>query len=379
MSDVLVINGRAIRPGEQALINLYVSKLPTHTVIELPIYIYRAREPGPVLLLTAGLHGDETNGIEIVRRMIRRKMLQPIVGTVIAVPLVNVYGFLQSSRALPDGKDLNRSFPGSLRGSLAQRVAHTIMHEVVPLVDWGIDFHTGGANRSNYPQIRCVTAVPQNLELGRAFGAPFLMDAKLIDKSFRKAAHKLGKYVVVYEGGESMRFDELAIQEGIRGAQRVMAHFGMKPADVVLPKAPPSVLIKESSWVRARQAGLFSPLVPLGARIRRGEKIGRLTDPYGEHEYVVKAAADGYLLGVNYAPVVNGGDALFHIGIDADMMRDKRARRRKQRPEGTAPPGIAVFEEPTKWSGEPAVLRSVANQPADQRVQDGQYDAEDQG
>ncbi|SDM34880.1 hypothetical protein SAMN05421823_112166 [Catalinimonas alkaloidigena] len=363
MSDLIVINGRAIKPGEQAVINLYIHKLPTHTVIDLPIYIFRSKRPGPVLLLTAGLHGDETNGIEIIRRMIRHKMLHPSAGSVIAIPLVNIYGFLQSTRALPDGKDLNRSFPGSLRGSLAQRVAYTIMNEIIPSIDYGIDFHTGGANRSNYPQIRCVTDIPQNLELGKAFGAPFLMNSKLIDKSFRKAADRMGKYIIVYEGGESMRFDEFAIQEGIRGTQRVMLHFGMKKkADMILGTGQ-SVLLKESSWLRARQAGLFSPLVPLGSQIDKGEKIGRLTDPYGEHEYVIRAATDGYVIGVNYTPVVNGGDALFHVGLDAVMVRERQlaSGRRRKKTGKHVPEENAVFVEADQGSGVEPVVSSIIN------------------
>jgi uncharacterized protein len=324
MPEYITINGNAIGRGEHALVNLFIHKLPTHTVIDMPIRVYRAKKDGPVLLLTAGLHGDELNGTELLRRMIRDKSIIPDIGTVIVIPLVNIYGFLQNSRDLPDGKDLNRSFPGSLRGSLAQRVAYAIMNEIVPQIDFGIDFHTGGASRSNYPQVRCVVDIEQNKNLGMAFGAPFLMDSSLIDKSFRKAAHKLGKYVIVYEGGESMRFDEFAIQEGIKGTQRVMAHLGMKKQ----VEGNESVLLQETSWIRAKYAGLFTPLVNLGTKIKKGQKLGYLTDPYGETEHVIKSNTAGYTIGINYRPVVHGGDALFHIGLDAEMLKSYKGKPR---------------------------------------------------
>jgi predicted deacylase len=261
------------------------------------------------------LHGDEINGTEILRRMIRDKSIIPDAGTVIAMPIVNIYGFLQNTRDLPDGKDLNRSFPGNLSGSLAQRVAYTLMKEIVPLIDYGIDFHTGGASRSNYPQIRCVLD-EKNMELGQAFGAPFLMHSSMIDKSFRKAAYKMGKYIMVYEGGESMRFDEFAIQEGIKGTHRVMAHLGMKKKKI---SEGSSVILRETSWIRAKYAGLFLPLVALGSKVKKGQIIGKLSNPYGESEHRIKANTDGYAIGINYRPVVNGGDALFHIGLDEEM------------------------------------------------------------
>ncbi len=328
MPELITINGESVRPGEHKNIRIFIHKLPTHTVIDLSVDVFRGRADGPVLLLTAGLHGDEINGIETLRRLIRDRSIWPEVGTVIVIPIVNIYGFLQNSRVLPDGKDLNRSFPGSAMGSLAQRVAHAIMREVLPVVDYGIDFHTGGASRSNFPQVRCVLDVPINRELGFAFGAPFLLHSSLIDKSFRKAAARAGKYILVYEGGESMRFDERAIREGMAGTLRVMYHLGMRRG--VQPPPAQSTLLTHSSWVRARQAGLFIPLVQLGDRIERNQQIGKLADPFGDAKaLIVKAPHDSYVIGLNYTPVVNGGDALFHLGQDETLRR--RDRRRQQR------------------------------------------------
>ncbi|MCA1801585.1 MAG: succinylglutamate desuccinylase/aspartoacylase family protein [Rhodothermaceae bacterium] len=194
MSYKIKINGISIGPGERKLVNLRIARLPTHTDIDLPVHVFRGLKKGPVLLLTAGLHGDEVNGIEIVRRMISDNMLRPVAGTILAMPIVNVYGFLQNARYLPDGKDLNRSFPGSRQGSLARRVAWNLMNHVVPLADVGVDFHTGGASLHNHPHIRCVMSIPRNRELAKAFAPECVMNAKMIDKSFRKAAHKIGKH-----------------------------------------------------------------------------------------------------------------------------------------------------------------------------------------
>lgn len=227
MGDKIKINGISIGPGERKLVNLRIARLPTHTDIDLPVHVIRGLKPGPVLLLTAGLHGDEVNGIEIVRRMISANLLRPEAGTILAMPVVNVYGFLQNARYLPDGKDLNRSFPGSKQGSLARRVAWNLMNHVVPLADVGIDFHTGGASLHNHPHIRCVMSIPRNRELAKAFAPECVLNAKMIDKSFRKAAHKIGKHIIVFEGGESLRFHEESIQAGMAGTLRLMRYLKM--------------------------------------------------------------------------------------------------------------------------------------------------------
>ena len=227
MGDRIKINGISIGPGERKLVNLRIARLPTHTDIDLPVHVIRGPKPGAVLLLTAGLHGDEVNGIEIVRRMISDNLLRPEAGTILAMPIVNVYGFLQNARYLPDGKDLNRSFPGSRQGSLARRVAWNLMNHVVPLADVGIDFHTGGASLHNHPHIRCVMNIPRNRELAKAFAPGCVLNAKMIDKSFRKAAHKIGKHIIVFEGGESLRFHEESIQAGMAGTLRLMRYLNM--------------------------------------------------------------------------------------------------------------------------------------------------------
>ncbi|MEM6270908.1 MAG: succinylglutamate desuccinylase/aspartoacylase family protein [Bacteroidota bacterium] len=307
----LTIHGQAIPAGEVTELNLPVAMLPTHTQILLPLFVYRGTADGPVLLLTAGLHGDEVNGTETIRRMMRTDRLVPEAGTVIAMPIVNVYGFLHQSRDLPDGKDLNRSFPGSKRGSLARQLAHLLLNEVVVHVDCGIDLHTGGSSRSNFPQVRCDFTRRESLDLARAFGAPLLLHSREIAGSFRKAGGNLGKNIIVFEGGEANRIDEVAIKEGISGIERVMAHLGMIP-ERVAPQA--SQELEESQWLRASFGGMFVPVVPYGAEVKAGQVLATLGDPYGEVVREIKAPSAGFIIGLNNHPVVHAGDAVIHFG-----------------------------------------------------------------
>lgn len=314
MPDSITINNHTVEPGEQKEIQLNIARLPTYTNIDLPVHVLRAEEDGPTLLLTGGLHGDELNGIEIIRRMIGKDLLVPQKGSVIAIPLVNVYGFIQNVRGLPDGKDINRSFPGIKGGSLARLLAYTLMNEIVPKIDYGIDFHTGGAARSNYPQVRCTFNVDKNKELANAFEAPFVIHSSLIEKSFRKAAHKKGKHILVYEAGESTRFYEHGIQEGINGTLRLMKYLGMKKeAPKPLQKTE---VYRKSTWIRAKYAGLFRPKIELGEKVKQRQVLGYITDPYGNEQFKFVCPHDGRIIGLNYAPVVHKGDALLHLAYE---------------------------------------------------------------
>jgi predicted deacylase len=311
MPDSITINKHKIAPGEHKEIQLNIARLPTYTSIDLPVHVFRAEKDGPALLLTGGLHGDELNGVEIIRRMVANDMLMPEKGTVVALPLVNVYGFIQNVRGLPDGKDINRSFPGIKGGSLARLLAYTLMNEIVPQIDYGIDFHTGGAARSNYPQIRCLLDDEKERELAEAFAAPFIINSSLIDKSFRKAANKKGKHILVFETGESTRFDEPGIQEGINGTMRLMKHLGMNE------EAPEpnhqTETYRATTWIRAKYAGLFQPKIKLGDQVNKRQVLGHITDPYGSERFKSVCPNDGRVIGLNYAPVVHKGDALLHL------------------------------------------------------------------
>lgn len=310
----IVIAGQEILPGDFREIDINIARLPSHTVIDTPIYVSRGMEDGPVLALTAGMHGDEINGMEIVRRMLDTGLNKPRRGVTICMPIVNVYGFLNFSRDVPDGKDINRSFPGNKNGSLASRVAYHLMREVIPHIDYGIDFHTGGAMRTNYPQVRTVLKDGLNAQLANAFGAPFTIDSPYRPNSLRKEAARKGKNIIVYEGGESLRFDQQAIEVGISGTLRLMKHLNMidwapEPTEI-------NRVIWSTSWIRARNAGLFQASVQCGQLVNAGEWVGTITDPFGEFKEQVVAPEKGYVVGLNNIPVINAGDALMHMGMD---------------------------------------------------------------
>lgn len=313
-NDKVIIAGQEVLPGEFREIRINIARLPSHTQIDTPIYVSRATAPGPVLALIAAMHGDELNGMEIVRRILDRGLHFVRRGAVVCMPVINVYGFLNYSREVPDGKDVNRSFPGTRKGSLASRVAWHLTHDVLPFIDYGIDFHTGGAMRSNYPQVRAVLRDPKNLELATAFGAPFTLDAPFRPNSLRKEAARKGKHIIVYEGGESLRFDRHAIEEGVEGTLRLMKHLGM--VDHAPEPREPNRVIWTTSWVRAKHAGLFQPTVENGQLVRKGDWVGTITDPFGEFKEQVLAHETAYVIGVNNGPVINAGDALLHLGMD---------------------------------------------------------------
>lgn len=308
------IAGHEIRPGEFKEIKINIAKLPSQTLIDTPMYISRGMEDGPVLALMAGMHGDEINGLEIVRRVLDGGLHQPKRGTLVCMPIINIYGFLNFSRDVPDGKDVNRSFPGSKNGSLASRVAYHVTHDVIPFIDYGVDFHTGGAMRTNYPQVRAVLNNEKNMALANAFHAPFTLDAPFRPSSLRKEASKKGKNIIVYEGGESLRFDQQAIEEGIAGTLRLMHH--LKMIDWAPDPKEENRIIWSSTWVRAKHAGLFHANVQCGQLVHKGEWVGTITDPFGLFKEKVVAPEKAYIIGLNNIPVVNAGDALMHLGMD---------------------------------------------------------------
>ncbi len=310
----LMIAGHSIQPGEFKEININIARLPSRTQIDTPIYVYRSLEDGPVLALTAGMHGDEINGMEIVRRMIDQGYHKVKRGTTVCMPIINVYGFLNYSREVPDGKDVNRSFPGSKTGSLASRVAYHLTHEIIPFIDVGVDFHTGGAMRTNYPQVRCVMQEPKNVEMANAFNAPFTIDAPFRPHSLRQTAAKKGKNIIVFEGGESLRMDPHAIEEGIQGTLRLMKH--LKMIDTAPDPTEENKVVWNSSWIRARTAGIFHTHIKAGSLIIKDQLVGSITDPFGEFHEEVKSNVSGYVVGLNNNPVVNAGDALMHVGMD---------------------------------------------------------------
>lgn len=312
MQQAVTINGQEVAPGESRIVILNSYELHTKTRLEIPVHVINSMEIGPRVLLSAGMHGEETNGIEIIRKVLSRDEVRALkCGTIIAIPVINVISFLYGSRDLPDGRDLNRCFPGSKKGSIGSRIAYDLMNNILPVIDFGVDFHTGGARLNNYPQLRCVFDFPDNLDLAERFSAPLIIDSSYRDGTFRREAAKKDKPILVFEGGESMRFDYFAINEGINGCLRLMNSFGM--IDLELPPNP-SVKIGDDTWVRANSSGLFHMSVANGAHVLKGDLLGMITDPFGETLDQIQSPVDGYIVGINNQPVVNEGDALIHVG-----------------------------------------------------------------
>ena len=306
------IRGQKIGLGEAKLIKIPIDRLPTGTLIEIPVYVFNGDELGPTVLLQGGLHGDEVNSVELVRRMLIDKSYNIKRGCVIVVPLLNIFGFLNLSRTM-HGKDVNRSFPGTKNGSLASRMAHYLMKELIQNIDFAIDFHTGGAQRSNYPQIRFTPEDERAEILATLFNAPIMFGSKLIPKSFRNQCFKNNIPVIVYEGGESLRLNENAIQQGINGTLRVLKHFNMIDNTIVIPENT-SVRIYKRKWIRAKVAGLFNTAIKNGEKVKKGQVLGHIMDTYGATNFAVKAPKDGYIIAKNNFPIINMGEALFHFG-----------------------------------------------------------------
>ncbi len=314
MSEGIQIQGELIAPGTSKTVSLAVGRLPSGSTISIRTFVSCSAVAGPTVLMIAGLHGDEINGIEILRRFtaVADRLLS---GNVVVIPILNVYGFINFSRAVPDGKDVNRSFPGSTRGSLASRVAHMLTKKVLPLADYVVDFHTGSENRYNYPQLRINPRDPQTRLLAEAFGSPFILLNVPPNGSLRRVCRDVEKPVLVYEAGEALRFDDLAIEEGLRGLDRLLMSLGMVAQSKL--GAPRQIAIGKSSWIRAPQAGIFHCLKKAGNYVHRDEPLGQVYDPYGGREHtLVTTARSGYLLSHNNTPVVYKGDALFHIGFE---------------------------------------------------------------
>jgi predicted deacylase len=309
----LTLAGTEVRAGRTVDVDVPLSRLPTGTSVSMPVRVLHGLQPGPVVWLSAALHGDELNGIEIIRRVLSQLRPKELRGTVIAVPIVNVYGFLLQSRYLPDRRDLNRSFPGSPRGSLAARLAHTFFQEIVSRCSHGIDLHTGSHQRTNLAQIRADLDDAETRALALAFGAPAVIHSRLRDGSLREAAAELGTKVLLFEGGEAGRFDPAAIRCGVRGVKRVLNELGLS-SGAPESQDPPVAELAESSWVRAGHGGILRLDVELGDQVREGDTLGAIADSLGAHSRTVLARRPGLVIGHTTNPLVNRGDALVHVG-----------------------------------------------------------------
>ena len=313
MQSAIEIAGVNIKPGSRHSIDIPLPSFYTHSSVNMPVHVVHGRKPGPVLLVSAALHGDEINGVEIIRRLLSHKFIDRLKGTLIAIPVVNVYGFVSKSRYLPDRRDLNRSFPGSENGSMASRLAHVVMTEIIPHCTHIIDLHTGAVNRENLPQIRANLRGNPDLEaLAQAFGVPVILNAKLLEGTFRAAAHEQGIHVLLYEAGEALRFDEVAIRAGVKGVLQVMRELGMRAKSRKQRKSE-ALVANTTRWVRAAQSGILRSLVATGAKVEIGDLLAYINNPLGENTEELVSPVSGIVIGKTNLPLVFAGEALFNI------------------------------------------------------------------
>ena len=339
MRQPFIIGGLAVRPGERRLVDLPISKLSNHAPVTLPVHVLHGAQPGPTMFVAAAIHGDELNGVEIIRRLLRTLSPQSINGTLLCVPVVNVYGFISRSRYLPDRRDLNRAFPGSANGSLAARLAHLFLTEIVKRSQVGIDLHTAAIHRINLPQIRCVFRKrPRVKELAQAFGAEVMLESPERPGSLREAARAVGVDVLSYEGGEGLRFDEFAIRAGVDGITGVMMEMQMLDmADgVELGKdRRQPVMINASNWLRSPEGGVFRTTKRIGDGVGEDEIVGYVANPYEDVAVEVRAPRRGIIIGRTTLPIVNMGDALLNIGWSEEVA-------------DRASPEREIFEDPVE-------------------------------
>lgn len=325
--DFLKIGNEYIYLGERKKFELEVASLYDYTKLNVPIEVIRGREPGPILFVSAAIHGDEINGVEVIKRLLAKSVLKKIKGTLVAVPVVNIFGFNTRSRYLPDRRDLNRCFPGGAQGSMGARLAHIFMKEIVSKCTHGIDFHTGAIHRTNLPQIRAFLDDSETKELAASFGVPVIIHSKMKDGSLREAARKRKVRTLLFEGGEALRFEEDVIRAGLKGCISVMRQIGMLPA----LKADPTKIrrkvyeAKQSYWVRANHSGAFRAIKKIGDHVDDNECLAVITDLFGCNPYEVKAEVGGILIGMSTIPLVNKGEAMFHIATFKNSLKVKEA------------------------------------------------------
>ncbi len=305
------IGGAVVAPGKRQTVELQVSVLANNMPMKLPVHVMHGNFPGPCFFVSGVVHGDEIQGVEIVRRLLDHVGKTELRGTLLAVPIVNSFGFLNHSRYLPDRRDLNRSFPGSDQGSLASLLADLFFREVVQRSQYGIDLHTAALHRTNLPQIRIAPGDADLLALAQAFAPPVVLTSKLREGSLRLSAQEAGVKVLLYEGGEALRFDEDAIATGVSGVLRVMRH--LKMIDDAPPARGDLTQSNSTSWVRAPEGGILRSVRKAGDRVAKLEAVGVISDPLGEETVSVVAEDDGIIIGRTNLPIVNRGDALFHI------------------------------------------------------------------
>ncbi len=328
----LKIAGTSFAPGQSGSVDVPVGYLINHEKITMPVTVHRGRKPGPRLCVCAAVHGDEINGVESIRRLIRMQLLEKLRGDLIAVPVVNVPAFLARSRYLPDRRDLNRLFPGSTTGSLGARLAHSFVTEIVRKSTHLIDLHTGAVNRANLPQLRISPGRQENLEMAQAFDAPVIIKAPTRPGSLRAYLKRRKISTIMFEGGEALRLDPASVRFALRGVLQVMRHLEMLPAEKgkEAPKKKPSVISSNTYWERAPRGGVFTPLIPLGRAVSKGAVLGSVNDPFGNRVTEISCQADGVVIGRTNEAIADEGDAVFHIATTSDPSKAEKTIRRSE-------------------------------------------------
>ncbi|MBU0923745.1 succinylglutamate desuccinylase/aspartoacylase family protein [bacterium] len=317
LSSKLIIANTEILKGTRVTINLELPKL-YNTPTNLPLRVIRGKKDGPIVFVSAAIHGDELNGIEIIRRLRKLNILNKLKGTLILVPIVNVYGIMNLSRYLPDRRDLNRSFPGSIKGSLASRVAKVFFDEIVSRCDLGIDLHTASIHKSNLPQVRTNIDNEYTFNLAKAFEAPVVLHSELRDGSLRSVAQDAGVPILLYEAGEALRFDEVSIRIGVKGIINVLREMNMLP-HLVKKNVKTPIITRNSTWIRSNESGMLRTIKALGDIVKKDEIIAFIDEPLGDDSFEIKALFDGVIIGKSEIPLVQEGDAIFHIAKLKDL------------------------------------------------------------
>lgn len=310
--EKLIIGNCVIEKGSNNSINIELPNL-YNTPTTLPIRVIRGKKDGPVVFVSAAIHGDELNGIEIIRRFRKLSVLKSLRGTIILVPIVNVYGIMTLSRYFTDRRDLNRSFPGSTRGSLASRVAKIFFDEIVSKCDFGIDIHTASIHKSNLPQIRVNINNEFSLKMAKAFEAPVVLHSEYRDGSLRALGEEKGIPILLYEAGEALRFDETCIRIGVNGIVNVLRESFMLPKGTAKRSKKTPIIAKNSKWIRSIESGIIRTIKALGDTVKKDEVIAFIDEAYGDDFVELRAQYDGIIIGKSEIPLAQEGDAIFHI------------------------------------------------------------------
>jgi hypothetical protein len=320
------IEGIEIKRGARIRINIDMGSIYDFTDVKMPIEVIRGEKDGPTLFVSSTIHGDEINGIEIIRELtisgyFNKENLKNLSGMLILIPIVNIFGFNDRTRYLPDRRDLNRCFPGAKNGSLTSQLAHKFIQEIVSKSDYGIDLHTGAFHRFNYPQIRADISDKKTFEIAKIFNSEVIINSNLRDGSLRAAGSKLKIPMILFEAGEALRFDDDSIKIGLNGILNVMTKIGMINKRKIIANNQKTFIANSSFWVRAPSSGVHIMIKKIGEKVKKNEILSEISNPFGDKKILVKAKDEGMIIGISKLPLVNKGDALFHIASEKKLQK----------------------------------------------------------